>query len=107
MHLPCWRGWQRMRENKYHKPVLVEEVLSGLQVGKNALLNKQGWYIDATLGTGGHTISLIGKGVKVLGIELDEQTLAIAEKRIKGLNIEGNAPLVIHGNFIDLDRIVG
>jgi 16S rRNA (cytosine1402-N4)-methyltransferase len=94
---------------EYHQPVLVDEVLEGLRV-ENAHLKKQGWYVDATLGTGGHTIALLEKGVKVIGIELDSDTLEIAKERInKAFPVQNKVfaqYILIQGNFIEIDTIL-
>ena len=98
------------RINEYHQPVLVDEVIKGLKVGSNAHLKKQSWYVDATLGTGGHTLAILEMGVKVLGIEWDQDTLDIAEERIKIAYPVQDANLapykLIHGNFIEIDKIL-
>ena len=52
-----------MENENYHEPVLVHEVLTSFAPLKNARI------IDATLGTGGHTLALIKEGAEVLGIE--------------------------------------
>ncbi len=81
-----------MKNEEYHEPVMVSEVL--------AHLNKKKSVIDATLGTGGHTLKLLEAGVKVLGIEADPEILGIAKRRLADF-----ACPLIHGNFKDIDRI--
>lgn len=66
---------------KKHTPVLVHEVLEGLQVRKG------GRYIDATFGMGGHSDAIRQKGGIVLGIDVDPDTQAV------------------HGNFRDIESI--
>ncbi len=78
--------------NKYHEPVLVSEVL--------AHLNKKKRVIDATLGTGGHTLKLLEAGVRVLGIESDPEILEIAKERLKTFDCK-----LVHGNFKDIDKV--
>lgn len=71
-----------------HEPVLVHEVLDYLHIQKDAR------YIDATLGAGGHTLEIIKRGGKVLGIETDPRMLEVARKRV------GEAcPTLVLGNF--------
>lgn len=82
-----------MKNEEYHEPVMVSEVL--------AHLNKKKRVIDATLGTGGHSLKLLEAGVKVLGIESDPEILKIAKERLVKFNC-----LLVHGNFKDIDRIV-
>ncbi|OGM28838.1 16S rRNA (cytosine(1402)-N(4))-methyltransferase [Candidatus Woesebacteria bacterium RIFCSPLOWO2_01_FULL_39_61] len=40
-------------------------------------------YIDATLGLGGHSVEIIKRGGKVLGIDVDENAIKIAESKLK------------------------
>ena len=78
-----------------HEPVLLKEVIDFLHI-KRALE-----YIDATLGTGGHSLEIIKRGGRVLGIDADESMLEIARKRLEG---KGDFKLV-HGNFKDIAKI--
>ena len=79
--------------SNYHTPVLLQEVIQGLQVtaGKR--------FIDATLGGGGHTKKMLEMGAEVLAIDEDEDA------------IEENALLVsphcriVQGNFRDIETI--
>ncbi len=66
---------------KPHIPVLVKEVLEGLNVQKGKR------YIDATYGGGGHTKKIVDRGGIVLGIDADPDTSAV------------------HGNFRDIEAI--
>ena len=81
-----------MKDGNYHEPVMVEEVL--------AHLNKAKSVIDATLGTGGHSLKLLESGVKILGIEFDPEILEIGKERLSNLNC-----IMVHGNFKDIDKI--
>ena len=66
---------------KKHTPVLVREVVEGLQIRKG------GRYIDATFGMGGHSDAIRQKGGIVLGIDVDPDTQAV------------------HGNFRNIENI--
>lgn len=66
---------------KKHTPVLVDEVLHGLDVREGKR------YIDATFGFGGHSREIAKRGGVVLGIDVDPDT-------------EAN-----HGNFRDIETI--
>jgi len=81
-----------MKDDNYHEPVMVGEVLAHLNKKKSA--------IDATLGTGGHSLKLLEAGVKVLGIEADSEILKIAKERLEKFDCK-----LVHGNFKDIDRI--
>lgn len=62
-----------------HVPVMVREVIGILSPRLG------GVYIDATVGTGGHTLEIlkyIGPEGRVLGIDRDAETLYIARQRI-------------------------
>lgn len=78
--------------DKYHESVMVGEVLENLHV------EKAHKYIDATLGTGGHSLAVMGAGGKVLGIEADPKILEIAKERVAGGDF-------VLGNFVDIDKI--
>lgn len=77
-----------------HTPVLLEEMMIGLEV------HSGGKYIDATFGEGGHTRALLGKGGSVLAIDRDI-------KQIEGqnLNVEGQKLILKQGNFSDIVEI--
>lgn len=74
------KSWQ-MRKNDFHEPVMVREVLEGLGIG--APLNTQAYFIDATVGTGGHSEAILKRGGSILGIDVDKAMLQIAEGRLK------------------------
>jgi 16S rRNA (cytosine1402-N4)-methyltransferase len=85
-----------MSNNTYHESVMMSEVIENLHV-KN-----QAKYIDATLGTGGHTLSIAKMGGQVLGIEADPEMLAIAKERLEKEKCDCK---LINGNFTDIDII--
>lgn len=87
-----------MKQNKYHEPVLKEEILKSIE--ENNFSNTR--IIDATLGTGGHTSEFLKKGWETLGIEADSLMLEIAKER---LSKEKNVCFV-KGNFRNIDAIV-
>jgi 16S rRNA (cytosine1402-N4)-methyltransferase len=98
-----------------HKPVLLNEILAALKVEENAHLKNQACYIDATLGLGGHTVEIVKRGGKVLGIDADTDALEIAQKRIKTACPAtilspsetdcGSSFIPFHGNFKDIEKI--
>jgi len=62
-----------------HIPVLVDQVLDWL------ITVPSGWYVDGTTGTGGHTAAIISRLLpdgRVLGIDLDPESLAIAREQL-------------------------
>ncbi len=85
-----------MKKSNYHESVMVREMTDYLH------LKKGHFYIDATIGTGGHALEIVKKGGRVLGIDLDPKMLEIAKKRLKAAG--GHFKLVC-GNFRDIDEI--
>ena len=64
-----------------HTPVLLNEVIEGLKI------NKDGIYVDATLGGGGHSEKILevlakGKG-SLIGIDQDEDAITHTSDRLK------------------------
>ena len=97
-----------MQNNKFHTPVLVKEVIKYL-VTDNAHLNSKAWIVDATLGTAGHTIEFIKLGNNVVGIEMDEDMLEVAKKRLDEACPVPNkcgAYKVFYGNFKEIEQIL-
>lgn len=74
-----------------HTSVLRKEAIDGLHVFKN------GKYIDATYGSGGHSAEIIRRGGNVLGIDWSDEIFD--NKKTK------SQILLIHGNFADIERI--
>jgi 16S rRNA (cytosine1402-N4)-methyltransferase len=81
-----------------HTPVLVEEVLSWLQI------RPTGTYIDVTLGLGGHAVEIARQLTtgKLIGIDRDAQAIEIARERLK--EFEGKVTLV-QANFGRIDEV--
>ena len=71
----------------YHKPVMLEESLKGLNIRDG------GVYVDATLGGGGHAAAILEKleHGKLIAFDQDKDAIQNLEKNTK-LN-------VIHANF--------
>lgn len=80
-----------------HIPVLLEEVIEGLQLSPGDKV------IDATLGLAGHTkamLSIIGAKGKVYGFDRDARNLALAKQELANAkNVE-----CIHASFGDMNR---
>lgn len=81
-----------------HIPVLLKETIDLLNV------KEDGRYIDATLGLGGHSIEIIKQGGRVLGIEINSDSLAEARGRLQKARLSKKAVLV-QGNFKELKKI--
>lgn len=77
-----------------HEPVLLQEVLTWMQVREN------GAYADGTLGGGGHSEAMLkvsGGTASLYGIDRDENAIAAASQRLSGYT----GFHAIHGNFHD------
>jgi 16S rRNA (cytosine1402-N4)-methyltransferase len=82
-----------------HIPVLLDEVLSNL-VTEDDLL-----FVDATIGGGGHGYYALEKygRLKLVGIDADEDALALAHERLFPFR---DRVILKKGNFRDLKRIL-
>lgn len=77
----------------YHKPVMLEEAIQGLEI------NPDGIYVDVTFGGGGHSRAILkklSKGGRLLAFDQDEaaQQNIISDERFQ----------LINGNFSHLKR---
>jgi 16S rRNA (cytosine1402-N4)-methyltransferase len=87
-------------EEKFHTPVMLKEVINYLNLGPGKVI------VDATIGTGGHSKAIIEQitpGGKLIGIDRDQESLAVAKERLS--DYSGNCEFV-YGNFADLDSIL-
>lgn len=76
-----------------HTPVLLHEAIEALQ------LKKDGSYIDATVGQGGHLREMVKSGAKIMALDRDKE-------QIKELESEfGTTVKLIQGNFADIESI--
>ena len=62
-----------------------------------------GFFVDATLGAGGHAATLLAAGaeIRLLGIDRDPDALALAAERLRGF---GDRVRLVSANFGDLDE---
>lgn len=82
----------------YHKSVLLKEVVEALSVKKGE------WYLDCTLGDGGHSLEILKLGGKVLGLDVDPEAIKRARQRFGEVGVIGEYRLV-QGNFRDLKNL--
>ena len=81
-----------------HAPVLVAEVVAALAP------RPDGAYVDCTLGLGGHTAALLAAGAgRVIGIDRDEQAIAIARAR---LGSDADRVEFVHADYRELPRVL-
>ena len=66
-----------------HLPVMSSEVMEALAVEPGGL------YVDATLGLGGHTELLLKRGARVLSLDRDADSIAVARKRLESYEADG------------------
>ncbi len=87
-----------------HEPVLLEEVTSWLRADRG------GWFVDCTLGMGGHAEAILkaSPDSNVLGLDRDPEAIEIARERLKIFDDRFQA---VHANFANLadvlDRLGG
>lgn len=89
-----------MVEEKLHIPVMLREVIDYLDLTPGQII------VDATVGTGGHSLEILKKitpGGRLIGIDRDEDSLAICRQRFS--DFSGSYELV-HANFADLDQVL-
>lgn len=80
----------------HHTPVMTPEVMQALNVQAG------GRYIDATLGEGGHSKSILSAaspGGQVLGLDADPEAISVATERLVE---KGDAFLALNVNFRDI-----
>ena len=83
-----------------HIPVLLKETVSYLDPKPNKT------YADCTLGTGGHAeeiLKLSAPKGKLVGIDLDQESLEVAKKRLSNFK---NQIIYINDNFRNLKKIL-
>ncbi len=88
-------------KTKYHIPVMLREVIDYLDLAPGKVV------VDATLGTGGHSLAILEKiapGGRLIGIDRDEESLKIAKERLAKFK---NSAEFVYGNFVDIDKILG
>lgn len=81
-------------EGGYHEPVMPAEVLSLLGPERG------GVYFDGTVGGGGHAEAILSASpvVRVIGVDQDEEALAVAGRRLERY---GDRVQLVHANFAD------
>ena len=82
-----------------HIPVLLEEVLDGLQCQNGGL------FLDGTLGCGGHTAAILEQHAenRVIGIDRDTDALQLASERLKRF---GDRVSLHHGRHEQFERVL-
>ena len=90
-----------MSEINFHVPVMLHEVIDYLKLAPGQII------VDATMGTGGHSLEILKRitpGGRLIGIDRDEDSLAICRQRLS--EFKGSCEFM-HANFSDLDLVLG
>lgn len=104
------------KQTRIHEPVLLGEVRKALRLESVAPLNIQarpayaGRFIDATVGTGGHSLEIVKRKKDLIGIDVDSRHLEVAGKRLKKAcpvpEKDVRVPFkLVQGNFAKIDEI--
>ncbi|MBI2599939.1 16S rRNA (cytosine(1402)-N(4))-methyltransferase RsmH [Candidatus Daviesbacteria bacterium] len=83
----------------YHSSVLLEEAVDALNI-------RDVWYLDCTLGDGGHSIEIISRGGKIIGIDVDPQALERVQRRFGNLGIGSDKFKLVQGNFRNVENLI-
>lgn len=87
-------------ENKLHTPVMLTEVLEYLNLSPGKVI------LDATTGTGGHSLQIaqrITKKGRLICIDRDQESLVVAQERLSQFK---DTCEFVYGNFIDMDNML-
>ena len=84
----------------YHGSVLLKETIEALQVAKDK------WYLDGTLGDGGHAVEILRRGGKLLGVDVDPYALQRTKERLKDLGFDESRFRLVQGNFRDIENLI-
>ena len=82
-----------------HKPVLLDEVIEGLDIKENGL------YIDCTMGGGGHSsviASCLSKDGRLIGFDRDIDAVEVCRKKF----IDDKRIQVVHSNYKDAPEVL-
>lgn len=83
-----------MREEVFHIPVMVEEVLRFL------ITKDDGVYVDGTIGGGGHAEEILKRTrARVIGFDVDPEAVRFANDRLKSF---GERILILNRNYASL-----
>ncbi|MCX5700906.1 MAG: 16S rRNA (cytosine(1402)-N(4))-methyltransferase RsmH [Candidatus Omnitrophica bacterium] len=89
-----------MPDIKFHTPVMLREVLEYLDLEPGEVI------VDATLGTAGHALSIIERilpGGRLVALDRDKASIEVARSRLSEF---GSAIELVHGSFVDIDKLL-
>jgi 16S rRNA (cytosine1402-N4)-methyltransferase len=87
-------------EKMLHIPVMCSEVMDNLGLARGKVI------VDATIGTAGHSLGIVEKimpGGRLIGIDRDKESLAVAAERLEAFS---KSCEFVHGNFCNIDTIL-
>ena len=86
-------------EGHSHEPVLLVEIIDFLRCREG------GTFVDCTLGLGGHSEAILRSApdTRVIGIDRDEEALAVAVRRLAVFEERFQA---LHANFADIEEVL-
>lgn len=90
----------------YHRSVLLQEAVDALIPAIGGVNIRDAWYLDCTLGDGGHSIEIIAREGKIVGIDVDPQALKRVRQRFGDLGITEDKYKLILGNFRDVKNLM-
>lgn len=82
-----------------HKSVLLDEVIESLDI------KADGYYVDCTLGGGGHALEVVKRltNGKLIGIDQDADAIKAATKRLIDYS---NSVIIIRDNYINIGEVL-
>ncbi len=84
-------------EQKFHTPVMLQEVLKYLNLAPGKVV------LDATIGTAGHSLGILERilpGGRLIGIDCDQESLELSRRRLANFSASCEFS---QGNFCDMD----
>ena len=87
-------------EKMLHIPVMLPEVIDYLRLAPGKII------IDATMGTGGHSLAILKRitpGGRLIGIDRDQDSLDVCRDRLSEFK---DSCEFVHANFADIDQVL-
>lgn len=97
-----------------HIPVLKKEIVETFQY----LKNKDGYFVDGTLGAGGHSLAIANRiknkamptgrqelRIKIIGIDKDQDALNMAKENVDKAGLKGDF-IFVHDDFKNIKNIL-
>jgi len=83
-----------------HYPVMKDQVVNYLRVQPGR------WYLDATFGSGGHSLAILAAGGQVIALDWDKQAINQGRKRLVSACPPDASCLLFHSNYTDMDKVI-